>query len=124
MRTISFVILLAFLMGANAVAQAVHLAPIPMPIPFPQGSSIFQWDYQCTGTKGCGLTGLGLDSYSLKSASIVLANLKIGDIEMPTYFVWGSLLDGSSVSAMIQDAFSIRFVAVNMKLTAAGAPGL
>jgi hypothetical protein len=104
--------------------QTAQLAPIPMPIPFPPGSSIFQWDYQCTGAKGCGLSGLGLDRYLMRSATIVLAKLKIGEIEMPTYFIWGTLLDGSSVSGMMQNEFSARFVAVNMKLVAAGSPNL
>src|SRR5258707_14306553 len=97
---------------------------IPAPLPFPQGSSVFQWDYECIGQKGCGFTGFGLDRLSLRSASIVLARLKVGEIEMPTYFVWGTLIDGTPVTGMVQNEFSFRFSAVNMRLIAAGSPGL
>jgi len=124
MRTLSFAYLVVFLTMADALAQTVQLAPIPMPLPFPPGSSVFQWDYQCTGTKACGVSGLGLDRYALRSASIVLARFKVGEIEIPTYFVWGTLLDGSSISAITHNEFSMRVVAINMKLTAAGPPGL
>ena len=124
MRALSFAFLAAFLMATDASAQTAQLAPIPMPLPFPQGSSVFQWDYECVGQKGCGFTGFGLERLSLKSASIVLARLKVGEIEMPTYFIWGTLIDGSPVSAMDQNEFSFRFSAVNMKLIAAGPPGL
>jgi hypothetical protein len=124
MRAPSFAFLAAFLMATDASAQNAQLAPIPMPLPFPQGSSVFQWDYECVGQKGCGFTGFGLERLSLKSASIVLARFKVGEIEMPTYFIWGTLIDGSPVSAMDQNEFSFRFSAVNMKLIAAGSPGL
>jgi hypothetical protein len=124
MRTLSFVVLAALLTAADANAQTPQLAPIPTPLPFPQGSTVFQWDYQCVGPKGCGLTGLGLDTYALRTASIVLTNFKVGEIEIPTYFVWGTLIDGSLVSSMAQREFSFRFSAVNMKLVAAGSPGL
>jgi hypothetical protein len=126
MRTLSFACFAVIMMVANALAQTAQaLATIPTPLPFPAGSSIFQWDYQCaTGAKGCGLSGLGVDRYLMRSASIVLARFKIGEIEMPTYFIWGILIDGSSVSAMMQNEFAARFVAVNMKLVAAGSPGL
>ena len=107
-----------------AFAQTAQLAPIPTPLPFPQGSSVFQWDYECIGQKGCGFTGFGLDRLSLRSASIVLARLKVGEIEMPTYFVWGTLIDGIPVTGMVQNEFSFRFSAVNMRLIAAGSPGL
>ena len=124
MRALSFAFLAAFLMATDASAQNAQLAPIPMPLPFPEGSSVFQWDYECVGQKGCGFTGFGLERLSLKSASIVLARFKVGEIEMPTYFIWGTLIDGSPVSAMDQNEFSFRFSAVNMKLIAAGSPGL
>jgi hypothetical protein len=124
MRALSFAFLAAFLMATDASAQNAQLAPIPMPLPFPQGSSVFQWDYECVGQKGCGFTGFGLERLSLKSASIVLARFKVGEIEMPTYFIWGTLIDDSPVSAMDQNEFSFRFSAVNMKLIAAGSPGL
>jgi len=124
MRILSFAFLAAFLIATDASAQNAQLAPIPMPLPFPQGSSVFQWDYECVGQKGCGFTGFGLERLSLKSASIVLARFKVGEIEMPTYFIWGTLIDGSPVSAMDQNEFSFRFSAVNMRLIAAGPPGL
>ncbi len=123
MRALSFAFLVAFLTVADAFAQTGQLAPIPMPLPFPEGSSVFQWDYECIGQRGCGFTGLGLERLSLKSASIVLARFKVGDVEIPTYFVWGTLIDGSLVSGMVQD-IAFRFNAVNMKLVAAGSPGL
>ena len=107
-----------------AFAQTAQLAPIPTPLPFPQGSSVFQWDYECIGQKGCGFTGFGLDRLTLRSASIVLAGLKVGEIEMPTYFIWGKLIDGTPVTGMVQNEFSFRFSAVNMRLIAAGSPGL
>ena len=124
MRALSFAFLAAFLIATDASAQNAQLAPIPMPLPFPEGSSVFQWDYECVGQKGCGFTGFGLERLSLKSASIVLARFKVGEIEMPTYFIWGTLIDGSPVSAMDQNEFSFRFSAVNMRLIAAGPPGL
>jgi hypothetical protein len=124
MRVLSFAFLAAFLIATDASAQNAQLAPIPMSLPFPQGSSVFQWDYECVGQKGCGFTGFGLERLSLKSASIVLARFKVGEIEMPTYFIWGTLIDGSPVSAMDQNEFSFRFSAVNMRLIAAGSPGL
>ncbi len=124
MRALSLAFLAAFLMATDISAQTAQLAPIPMPLPFPQGSSVFQWDYECVGQKGCGFTGFGLERLSLKSASIVLARFKVGEIEMPTYFIWGTLIDGSPVSAMDQNEFSFRFSAVNMRLIAAGPPGL
>jgi hypothetical protein len=124
MRALSFAFLAAFLMATDASAQNTQLAPIPIPLPFPQGSSVFQWDYECVGQKGCGFTGFGLERLTLKSASIILARFKVGEIEMPTYFIWGTLIDGSPVSAMDQNEFSFRFSAVNMKLIAAGSPAL
>jgi len=123
-RALSFASLAVFLMAADAFAQTAQLAPIPMPFPFPQGSSIFQWDYQCIGQKGCGFTGFGLDRLTLRSASIILSRLKVGEIEIPTYFIWGTLLDGSVVVGMTQNELSFRFSAVNMRLIAAGSPGL
>jgi hypothetical protein len=120
MRALSFAFLVVSQMGAEAFAQTARLVPLP----FPQGSSVFQWDYECVGQKGCGFTVFGLERPSLKSASIVLARLKVGEIEMPTYFIWGTLIDGSPVSAMDQNEFSFRFSAVNMRLIAAGSPGL
>jgi hypothetical protein len=124
MRVLSFAFLLASLIAAKAFAQTVQLAPIPTPLPFPQGSSVFQWDYECVGQKGCGFTGFGLERLTLRSASIVLARLKVGEIEMPTYFIWGMLIDGTPVTGMVQNEFSFRFSAVNMRLMAAGSPGL
>jgi hypothetical protein len=123
MRAVSFAFLTAFLMAAGAYVQAAQLASIPKPLPFPEGSSVFQWDYECVGLKGCGFTGFGLERLTLRSASIVLAGLKVGEIEMPTYFFWGTLIDGSAVTGMAQNEFSFRFSAVNMKLIAAGPPG-
>jgi hypothetical protein len=123
MRALSFAFLAAFLMAADASAQTAQLAPIPKPLPFPEGSSVFQWDYECVGLKGCGFTGFGLERLTLKSASIILARLKVGEIEMPTYFFWGTM-DGSAVAGIAQNEFSFRFSAVNMKLIAAGPPGL
>jgi hypothetical protein len=125
MRRLSIILLLVITTGV-ALAQAAQLAPIPMPLPFQPGTSVFQWDYQCTGNKGCGLNGLGLDrSFALKSVSIVLARLKIGeDREIPSYYFWGTLLDGSSITGMTQNDFVIKFVAINMRLIAAGPPGL
>jgi hypothetical protein len=119
-----FVFLAALLMAAGAIAQTVQLTSIPKPLPFPEGSSVFQWDYECVGQKGCGFTGFGLDRLTLRSVSIVLARLKVGESELPTYFFWGTLIDGSPVAGMDQNAFSFRFSAVNMKLIAAGPPGL
>jgi hypothetical protein len=124
MRALSFAFLVACLIAANAFAQTAQLAPIPTPLPFPQGSSVFQWDYECVGQKGCGFTGFGLERLTLRSASIVLARLKVGEIELPTYFIWGTLIDGIPVTGMVQNEFSFRFSAVNMRLTAAGSPGL
>jgi hypothetical protein len=124
MRTLSVASPVAFLIAANAFAQTAQLAPVPAPLPFPQGSSVFQWDYECIGNKGCGFTGFGLERLTLRSASVVLARLKVGEIEMPTYFIWGTLIDGTPVTGMVQNEFSFRFSAVNMKLVAAGSPGL
>ena len=124
MRALSFAFLIAFLNATNAFAQTAQLAPIPPPLPFPQGSSVFQWDYECIGQKGCGFSGLGLERITLRSASIVLARLKVGEIELPTYFVWGTLIDGTPVTGMAQSEFSFRFSTVNMRLIAAGSPGL
>jgi hypothetical protein len=123
-RALSFAFLVVLLAVVDAFAQPAQLAPIPMPIPFPQGSSVFQWDYQCIERKVCGFSGLGLERLSLQSASIVLAKLKVGEIEMPTYFIWCTLIDGSLVSAMVQDEFLFRFSVINMRLMAAGSPGL
>ena len=124
MRALSFAFLVACLITANAFAQTAQLAPIPTPLPFPQGSSVFQWDYECVGQEGCGFTGFGLERLTLRTASIVLAKLKVGEIEIPTYFIWGTLIDGSPVTGMVQNEFSFRFSAVNMRLIAAGSPGL
>jgi hypothetical protein len=124
MRTLSVASPVAFLIAANAFAQTAQLAPVPAPLPFPQGSSVFQWDYECIGNKGCGFTGFGLERLTLRSASVILARLKVGEIEMPTYFIWGTLIDGTPVTGMVQNEFSFRFSAVNMKLVAAGSPGL
>ena len=124
MRALFFAFLVACLSAANALAQTAQLASIPTPLPFPQGSSVFQWDYECVGQKGCGFTGLGLDRLTLRSASVVLARLKVGEIEMPTYFIWGTLIDGTPVTGMVQSEFSFRFSTVNMRLMAAGSPDL
>jgi hypothetical protein len=123
-RTFAFLaaFLVDFLMLAYAFAQTSQLAPIPTPLPFP---SVFQWDYECIGQKGCGFSGFGLERLTLRSASIVLARFKVDDIGMPTYFIWGTLIDGSPVTGMDQNEFSFRFSAVKaMKLQAAGSPGL
>jgi hypothetical protein len=119
-----FAFVIALLAVADALAQNRELTPIPRPLPFPQGSSVFQWDYECIGQKGCGFSGFGLERLTLRSASIVLAKFKVGEIEMPTYFIWGTLIDGSPVAGMDQNEFSFRFSTVNMKLIAAGPPGL
>jgi hypothetical protein len=124
MRARSFVFLTALLIAVDAFAQTVQLTSVPKPLPFPEGSAVFQWDYECVGQKGCGFTGFGLDRLTLRSASIVLARFKVGEIEMPTYFFWGTLIDGSPVTGMDQNEFSFRFSTVNMKLIAAGPPGL
>jgi hypothetical protein len=124
MRASTFALLAVFLMAADASAQTAQLAPIPRPLPFPEGSSVFQWDYECIGQKGCGFAGFVIERLTLKSASIVLARFKVGEIEMPTYFFWGTLIDGSPVAGMAQNEFSFRFSTVNMKLIAAGPPGL
>ena len=124
MRALSLALLGAFLGVVGASAETGGLAPIPVPLPFPQGKSIFQWDYQCVEHKVCGFSGLGLDRLSLQSASIVLATIRAGEIEIPAYFVWGTLLDGSQVYSMVQDRFSFRFSAINMRLIASGSPGL
>jgi len=88
MRVRTFAFLAAFLVDflilAYAFAQTNQLAPIPTPLPF---ASVFQCDYECIGQKGCGLSGFGLERLTLRSASIVLARFKVGDIEMPTYFI-------------------------------------
>src|SRR5260370_41555004 len=105
MRALSFAFLAAFLTAADAFAQTGQLAPIPMPLPFPQGSSVFQWDYECVGQKGCGFSGFGLERLTLRSASIVLARLKVGETEVPTYFICGTLIDGSQVAGMVQNEF-------------------
>src|SRR5262252_5742204 len=120
MRTLSFAFLVASLPAIGAFAETAQLAPIPRPLPFPEGSSIFQWDYQCIERKVCGFTGLGLERLSLQSASVVLAKIKVGEIELPTYFIWCTLVDGSLVAAMAQSDFQFRFSTVNMKLTGAG----
>lgn len=124
MRTLFLALPAAFLSVISAFAETGQLAPIPVPLPFPQGSSIYQWDYRCIERKVCGFTGLGLDRLSLQSASIVLAKIKVGEIELPTYFIWCTLIDGSLVSAMTQNEFSFRFSTVNMRLVASGSPGL
>jgi hypothetical protein len=124
MRARTFAFLAAFLTVADAFAQTKQLAPIPTPLPFPEGSSVFQWDYECIGQKGCGFSGFGLERVTLRSASIVLARLKVGEIEFPTYFIWGTLIDGSQVAGMDQNEFTFRFSTVNMKLIASGSPGL
>jgi hypothetical protein len=124
MRTLSFAFLVALLPVADAFAQTAQLAPIPRPLPFPEGSSVFQWDYQCVERKVCGFTGLGLERLSLQSASVVLTKIKVGEIELPTYFIWCTLNDGSLVVAMAQDGFQFRYSTINMKLMAAGSPGL
>jgi hypothetical protein len=123
MRAQPFAFLAAFLTAADASAQTTQLEPIPTPLPFPQGSSVFQWDYECIGQKGCGFSGFGFERLTLRSASIVLARFKVGDLEIPTYFIWGTLIDGSPVAGMDQNEFSFRFSTVNMKLIAAGSPG-
>jgi hypothetical protein len=124
MRALSLALLGAFLGVVDASAETGRLAPIPVPLPFPQGKSIFQWDYQCVEHKVCGFSGLGLDRLSLQSASIVFATIRAGEIEIPAYFVWGTLLDGSQVYSMVQDRYSFRFSAINMRLIASGSPGL
>jgi hypothetical protein len=124
MRALSLAFLGIVLGVANGFAETAQLAPIPSPLPFPQGKSIFQWDYQCIERRVCGFSGLGLDRLSLQSASIVLATIRAGEVEMPAYFIWGTLLDGSQIYSMVQDRFSFRFSAVNMRLVAAGPPGL
>src|SRR5260370_4891457 len=111
MRALSLAFLAAFLMATDISAQTAQLAPIPIPLPFPQGSSVFQWDYECVGQKGSGFTGFGLERLSLKSASIVLARFKVVEIDMPTYFSWGTLIAGSPISAMDHNEFSVRFIA-------------
>jgi hypothetical protein len=61
----------------------------------------------------------------MKTISIVLARLKVGEnFEIPTYYFWGTLADGTSISGMSQNELFLRFIAINMKLVAAGAPGL
>jgi hypothetical protein len=124
MRLPSIAFLTAFLMAAGASAQTSQLASIPKPLPFPEGSSVFQWDYECVGQKGCGFTGFGLERLTLRSASIILAKLKVGEIELPTYFFWGTLIDGSPIAGMDQNELSFRFSTVNMKLIPAGPPSL
>lgn len=114
----------AFPAAIDASAETVQLAHIPSPLPFPEGKSVFQWDYQCVEHKVCGFSGLGLDRFSLQSASVVLATVRAGEIEMPAYFVWGTLLDGSQVYSMVQDRWSFRYSVLNMRLIASGAPGL
>lgn len=123
-RALPVALLLTFLTASPGSSQDAQLARIPMPLPFPQGSSVFQWDYECIAQRACGFTGLGLERFSVKSASIVLANFKVGEMEIPTYFVWGILIDGSSIAGMTQDPFSAGFRVVNMRLIAAGSPGL
>jgi hypothetical protein len=125
MRTLT-ALLVVVVTTAGALAQTVQLAPIPKPLPFQPDASVFQWDYQCTGAKPCGLNGLGLDrNFQVKSISIVLARLKVGEnFEIPTYYFWATLVDGGSISGMSQNELPLRFVAINMKLVAAGAPGL
>ena len=109
-----------------ALAQSPQLAPNPRPLPFQPGASVFQWDYQCSGTKPCVVNGFGLDrTFVVKSISIVLARLKVGEnYEIPTYYFWATLVDGGSISGMSQNELPLRFIAVNMKLVAAGAPDL
>jgi hypothetical protein len=51
MRALSFAFLTAFLMAAGASAQTAQLASIPKPLPFPEGSSVFQWDYELSDRK-------------------------------------------------------------------------
>jgi hypothetical protein len=124
MRALPLALLGVVLGIAGARAEPVQLAHIPDPLPFPQGKSVFQWDYQCVEHKVCGFSGLGLERLSLQSASVVLATIKAGEIEIPAYFVWGTLLDGSQVYSMVQDPFRFRFSALNMRLVASGSPGL
>ena len=124
MRGLSFAFLIVWATVVDAFAETARLAPIPAPLPFPGGSSVFQWDYQCVERKVCGFTGFGLERLSLQSASIVLTKIKVGETEIPTYFIWCTLIDGSRVSAMTQEGFSFRFSTINMTLIAAGPPGL
>jgi hypothetical protein len=124
MRVLPFALLGAFLGAVDASAETGQLASLPAPLPFPQGKSVYQWDYQCVEHRPCGFSGLGLGRLSLQSASIVLATIRAGEIEIPAYFVWGTLLDGSQVYSMVQDRFAFRFSAINMRLIAAGSPGL
>jgi hypothetical protein len=124
MRALSLALLGTVLGAVCACAETAQLAPIPLPLPFPQGKSVFQWDYQCIERRVCGFSGLGLDRMSLQSASIVLATIRAGEVEMPAYFIWGTMLDGSQVYSMVQDRFSFRFSAINMRLVASGPPGL
>jgi hypothetical protein len=126
MRTLSLIVLVVILTTTNALAQSAQLAPIPRPLPFQPGASVFQWVYQCSGAKPCGLNGFGLDrTFVVKSISIVLARLKVGEnSEIPTYYFWATLVDGGSISGMSQNELPLRFIAINMKLVAAGAPGL
>jgi len=110
--------------SSNPQTSVETLAQIPLPLPFPKGSSVFQWDYQCMPQKACEISGFGLRAQMFAAVSIVLANITVGDLQLPTYFVWGTLPNGNRMSSMTQfpPAFTSRFV--NMKLIAAGVPGL
>ena len=100
------------------------LAKIPSPLPFPVGSSIFQWDLQCIPQKYCSFTGLGLKNMVFRSVTIVLAKLTVGEQELPTYFLWGTLITGDQIESFTQDPLVFTSANVNMKLIATGAPGL
>jgi hypothetical protein len=110
--------------SSNPETSVGTLAPIPLPLPFPKGSSVFQWDYQCIPQKACEISGFGLRAQTFTAVSIVLANITVGDLQLPTYFIWGTLINGNRMGSMTQypPAFTSRFV--NMRLIAAGVPGL
>ena len=63
MRVLSFAFLSAFLIATDASAQNAQLAPIPMPLPFPQGSLSFSGTMSASDRKGADSLALDLSAF-------------------------------------------------------------
>jgi hypothetical protein len=83
--------------GALAQPQPpVQPRPIPAPSPFPAGSAVFQWDYVCpiNDASTCGATASTLagatvgSTNGVRSFTLVLALVRVGSQQVPTYFYW------------------------------------
>ena len=88
---------LATISGALAQPQLpVQPRPIPAPSPFPAGSAVFQWDYVCpiNDASTCGATASTVaeatvgSTSGVRSFTLVLAFVRIGSQQVPTYFYW------------------------------------